>query len=270
MCYKKTCFLAILMMVLLIGCGNRDPNLTVDVSPSPEETERIEINTEKPTETPQNTEEIIESFPQQEEIEASEPDTGTDIITASVEVLPSDDTLVRVVDYIPDIVIDLKYATADNFTGVIIYDFSDAYLRYGTVKKLSEVQTELRDIDMGLKIWDAFRPVSAQFRLWEVYPDPVYVANPITGFSSHSRGNTVDITLVNSNGTEVQMPTGFDDFSLLADRDYSDCDEVSADHARLLENIMKEHGFTPYSGEWWHFSDNISYAVEDTFEPSVS
>ena len=264
MCYKKTCFLAILLTVLLTGCGNRDLNLTVDVSPLPEKTEHIEIVAEEPTETPINTEKTIEPFPQQEEIETG---TDADIITATVEVIPSDDTFVRVVDYIPDIVIDLKYATADNFTGVVIYDFSDAYLRYGTVKKLSEVQAELRDMDMGLKIWDAFRPVSAQFRLWEVYPDSVYVANPITGFSSHSRGNTVDITLVDSNGTEIQMPTGFDDFSLLADRDYSDCDEVSADHARLLENIMHEHGFTPYSGEWWHFSDSISYAVEDTFEP---
>ena len=270
MCYKKSSFLAILLTVFLIGCGNRDLNLGDEVLPTPEETERIEIITEEPVETSPNTEETIEPSSQQEEIEASETDTDTDIITASVEVIPSDDTIVRVVDYIPDIVIDLKYATADNFTGVIIYDFSDAYLRYGTVKKLSEVQAELRDMDMGLKIWDAFRPVSAQFRLWEVYPDPVYVANPITGFSSHSRGNTVDITLVDSNGTEIQMPTGFDDFSLLADRDYSDCDEVSADHARLLEKIMREHGFTPYSGEWWHFSDNISYAVEDTFEPSVS
>lgn len=62
--------------------------------------------------------------------------------------------------------------------------------------------------------------------------------------------------------------TGFDDFSPLADRDYSDCDEVAADHARLLENIMHEYGFTAYFREWWHFSDNMSYAVENTFDPS--
>lgn len=66
------------------------------------------------------------------------------------------------------------------------------------------------------------------------------------------------------------MPTGFDDFTPMADRDYSDCDEVSANNARLLENLMSEHGFKPYSGEWWHFSDKTSYAVEDTFELSIS
>ena len=83
-------------------------------------------------------------------------------------------------------------------------------------------------------------------------------------------GNTVDITLVYSNGTEVQMPTGFDDFSKMADRGYSDCDEVSANNARLLENLMSKHDFNPYLAEWWHFSDSASYVVEDTFEPLVS
>lgn len=68
-----------------------------------------------------------------------------------------------------------------------------------------------------MKVWDAFRPVSAQFRLCKVYPDSTYAANPNTGFSSHSRGNTVDSTLVYSDGTEMQMPTGFDDFSPTAD-----------------------------------------------------
>ena len=92
-----------------------------------------------------------------------------------------DEMFVRIRDYIPDIVVELKYATADNFTGQIIYDFEDAFLRYGTVKKLRAVQDALREQGLSLKIWDAFRPVSAQFRLWEVYPDATFVANPQTG-----------------------------------------------------------------------------------------
>lgn len=267
---KQQCrifFSAILMTSLLIGCGGLNPS---DKALSPQnETESVEIIIKGTMEDNQDSEENIEFNPMQVE---SETNTGknSDTITASVEVMPSDDTFVRISDYIPDIVIDLKYATADNFTGVVIYDFSDAYLRYGTVKKLAEVQDELRDLGIRLKVWDAFRPVSAQFRLWDAYPDSTYVANPNTGYSSHSRGNTVDITLVYSNGTEMQMPTGFDDFSPMADRDYSDCDEVLVNNARLLENLMSEHGFKPYSEEWWHFSDNTSYAVEDTFEPSTS
>ena len=179
---------------------------------------------------------------------------------------PSDPAaFVRVCDYIPGIEVDLKYATTDNFTGTVIYDFTDAYLRYGTVEKLAAVQTELEEMGLGLKIWDALRPVSAQFRLWEVCPNAAYVANPNTGYSSHSRGNTVDITLISLDGSEVPMPTDFDDFSVLADRDYSDCTEQAAANARLLETTMTAHGFDPYQAEWWHFSDTVSYGVEEGF-----
>ena len=180
---------------------------------------------------------------------------------------PKDEDFVKVKTYIPDIVIDLRYSTENNFTNQKIYDFSDVWLRYGTVKKLILVQEELKQRGLCLKIWDGFRPPSAQFRLWEVCPDPTYVANPNNGFSSHSRGNTVDITLVYADGAEVVMPTGFDDFTKLADRDYSDCSTEAAANALLLEELMTEHGFKPYSGEWWHFTDTQSYPVDQEFEP---
>ena len=106
-----------------------------------------------------------------------------------------------------------------------------------------------------------------QFKLWENCPDDTYVADPNQGYSNHSRGNTVDITLVNSQGEELQMPTGFDDFSPLADRDYSDCPEEAAANAVLLETIMEEHGFKGYRGEWWHYTDTDSYEVEPMFVP---
>lgn len=181
---------------------------------------------------------------------------------------PDRDTMVCVRDYIPDIEIDLKYGTTDNFTGQKIYDFTEAYLRYGTVEKLVKAQEHLKEQGFGLKIWDAYRPVQAQFALWAICPDPVYVADPTKGHSSHSRGNTVDLTLIRRDGTEVEMPTGFDDFSPLADRDYSDCSADTAGNALLLEETMEQYGFRPYKGEWWHFSDTDSYEVEKNFEPS--
>ena len=182
---------------------------------------------------------------------------------------PGDDALVRVLDYIPEIRQSLAYATVNNFTGQRIYDFMEAYLRYGTVKKLALVAAELEQQGLYLKIWDGFRPVSAQFTLWEVCPNPTYVANPNTGFSSHSRGNTVDLTLVDARGQEIEMPTGFDDFSALADRNYSDCTETAAANARLLQETMEKYGFSSYFGEWWHFSDTQSYPVEEIFEPAA-
>lgn len=176
---------------------------------------------------------------------------------------PADTELVRVKDYIPDIYVELKYATEDNFTGQIIYDFDEAYLRYGTVKKLAAIQEQLSKQGYSLKIWDAYRPQEAQFVLWEVVPDPTFVANPYTGHSSHSSGGTVDISLVLSDGTEIEMPTGFDAFSALADRDYSDVSETPRQNALILENTMKAGGFTPYFNEWWHYTDTDKYPYDD-------
>ena len=139
--------------------------------------------------------------------------------------------------------------------------------KYEAVQKLAAVQETVAESGCSLLIWDAFRPVSAQFRLWEICPDPAYVANPEKGFSSHSRGNTVDVTLVTIDGQPVDMPTDFDDFTALADRDYSDVEAAAAANARLLESAMTAAGFRPYSAEWWHYSDTQSYPVDEQFIP---
>jgi len=174
---------------------------------------------------------------------------------------------VRLRDYIPDIVIDLKYATSNNFTGAVVYDYSDVYLRYSTVLKLMEVQNELRQQGYKLKIWDGFRTIEAQRKLWQAKPDPNYVSNPDTGTNSHSRGNTVDVTLVNAEDREVEMPSGFDEFSTFGDRDYSDCTDSAAEHAKLLQSVMEKYGFQGLQSEWWHFTENSGYDVEKVFDP---
>ena len=198
---------------------------------------------------------------------STEPTTPPPVL---VQPEPDDEDFVNVKAYIPDIIVELPYSTDNNFTKQKIYDFSDAWLRYGTVKKLAKVHDELKQRGLYLKIWDGFRPPSAQFKLWDICPDPTYVSNPNNGYSSHSRGNTVDITLVYADGTELAMPTGFDDFSKFADRDYSDCSQEVAANAIFLEELMKKHGFKPYSGEWWHFTDTQSYPVDQSFEPTES
>lgn len=193
--------------------------------------------------------------------------------TEAVQALPEpeDGALVRVTDYIPEIRQDLRYATTDNFTGQRIYDFTDVYLRYGTVKKLAKVCEELAQQGLGLKIWDGYRPVEAQAALWEICPDPAFVSHPVTGSRSHCRGSAVDVTLVDlESGEELEVPTSFDNFTAYADRDYSDCPAKAAANAALLEDIMKKHGFKPYSAEWWHFSDTENYPVEEHFYPTVS
>lgn len=253
---KKNLFkiLIPIFSVMLLCCGC-DKDIT---------NKKTEITTEEITEitTETKSENIIEKTTN------SSTETTTEDVTeftteATTElVIPDDTELVLVKDYIPDIYVELRYATTNNFTGQIIYDFTDARLRYGTIKKLAQVQEQVKKDGFCIKIWDAYRPTAAQFRLWEVCPNSTYVANPNTGYSSHSRGNTVDITLVRKDGSYVTMPTEFDDFSSKADRYYNDCSEEERQNALYLENIMKENGFEPYSGEWWHFSDTTSYNVE--------
>ena len=200
---------------------------------------------------------------------AAQEVTAQEIITQEIttEKEPENDEYVLAKKYIPDIYVELRYATENNFTGVKIYDFTEAYLRYGTVKKLTQVQKELKQQGYGLKIWDANRPFEAQQKLWEVYPDPNYVANPANGMKKHNLGGTVDITMVAADGTVISMPTEFDDFSLKADRDYSDIeDEEAVKNVMILQNAMENNGFTGYQGEWWDYSDTDEYEAVD-FEP---
>lgn len=251
--FRKKLLLALLAALLLAGCApeQRIPAQPEQAPPAepaaPPEEEPDPVPKPEPEVTPDPT---------------PEPDPEPEVTPEPVPE-PADEDLVEVLDYIPDLFVELKYATEDNFTGAVIYDFTSARLRYGTVKRLAAVQAELAEQGYALKIWDAYRPPAAQFTLWEVCPDPVYVANPNKGYSSHSRGNTVDVTLVLSDGTEIEMPTGFDDFSALADRDYGDVPEPARTNALLLENTMAAHGFACYAGEWWHFTDQDSYPVTE-------
>ncbi|NLO20615.1 MAG: M15 family metallopeptidase [Syntrophomonadaceae bacterium] len=163
--------------------------------------------------------------------------------------------MVDLQEYIPGIIVDLKYARKDNVFGQSLYSIDKAYLRRGTAEKLKKVQEELQTQNLGLKVWDAYRPPAAQFRLWNIMPDRRFVVNPYEGFSYHSRGVAVDLTLVNQKGEELLMPSGFDDFSSKADRDYSDVSSQQQYNAQLLEEIMLKHGFMSIHYEWWHFAD---------------
>lgn len=179
------------------------------------------------------------------------------------KVSPQD--MVNLAEFIPGIQVDLRYATPNNFTGTVIYDNNTAYLRRGTAEKLKAAQAEFATHGYTIKVWDAYRPPAAQFKLWEKVPDARFVINPHKGYSYHSRGAAVDITLIDKNGQEVIMPTGFDDFTARADRNYSDLDQESAANARFLEEIMVKHGFKSIHYEWWHFidSDKDKYPVYD-------
>jgi len=154
----------------------------------------------------------------------------------------------------PRIIVDMKYATEDNFVKKKLYDSNTCFLRRSTALKLDSVQKKLEGINLGLKVWDCYRPLSAQRILWAILPDERYVANPRKG-SRHNRGSAVDLTLVDPQGNELQMPTGFDDFSPRAHRQYQEVQEEAIRNRTLLEGLMKREGFIPLPEEWWHYDD---------------
>jgi zinc D-Ala-D-Ala dipeptidase len=162
--------------------------------------------------------------------------------------------LVDIKEINPGIMVDMKYATEDNFTRKKLYHSNVCFLRRSTALRLNTVQRELERMDLGLKVWDCYRPVAVQKALWAVLPDERYVANPRTG-SRHNRGSAVDATLVDRHGNELLMPTAFDDFTPRADRRYRDLQKEVLTNRRLLEGLMKKAGFIPLPGEWWHYDD---------------
>ena len=160
--------------------------------------------------------------------------------------------LVELIEIIPDVVLDIRYATIDNFTGKAVYPVARCFLAREAARALAVVQADLRKLGYGLKVYDGYRPLSVQKIFWSILPDPRFVADPAQG-SRHNRGYAVDLTLVDASGNEVLMPTPFDDFTERAARDFMDLPSEAIAHRALLESAMTCRGFIPYASEWWHF-----------------
>lgn len=151
------------------------------------------------------------------------------------------------------IVMDIRYATPDNFTGEKIYTSAKAFARKPVVEALQKMEDSLACHHLGLKIYDAYRPYAATVKFFEVYPDTNFVANPRHG-SKHNRGCAVDVSLVElSSGKEIPMPTRFDDFSEKAAADFPNLPDTVLTNRKLLSGVMAHFGFLPYQAEWWHY-----------------
>ncbi|MEO6054550.1 MAG: M15 family metallopeptidase [Chthoniobacterales bacterium] len=149
--------------------------------------------------------------------------------------------------------LEIRYATKYNFTGAQLYPFPRAYLHRDAAIALQAVQKDLADCGLGLKIYDAYRPLSVQRKMWNLIHDDRYVSNPDASRGRHTRGAAVDVTLVDKLGNELPMPSPFDEFSNSAHRDYTGCTPEQRKNSLLLEEIMKKHGFDSFAFEWWHF-----------------
>lgn len=176
------------------------------------------------------------------------------IYVCNAELVSGADKLVDIERVIPNIKTDIVYATNRNFTGIVLYDNNfRCYLKKEVAEQLMKVQQELNEIGLGLLVWDAYRPLSVQCKLWSVCPDERYVTPPTKG-GRHTRGTAVDLTIIHlSDGKQLEMPTGFDDFTLRAWSDYKDVSLEAKKNRLLLRLLMEKHGFQQLPTEWWHF-----------------
>ena len=170
--------------------------------------------------------------------------------------------LVSLRDLDAGFVIDMRYAGENNFTGKKVYPSDQCLLRKETAEKLVRANAEFMEAGYRLKIWDAYRPMHVQQIFWELVGDSRYVANPKAGGSNHNRGAAVDVTLVDKEGKELRMPSGFDDFSPKAARNQSGMDPEAKENMDLLTKIMVKNGFKTIGTEWWHFDDTASSEYE--------
>jgi D-alanyl-D-alanine dipeptidase len=166
----------------------------------------------------------------------------------------SNDTLfVNLKEYSQDFVYDMKYATTDNFLNAKVYDCSECFLRLKTIVALVEANEKFMEKGYKIKIFDCYRPLDIQKKMWKIIPNPKYVANPSKG-SIHNRGGAVDLTLVDSSGKELDMGTGFDFFGVEASHDFPDVSETVKSNRNLLKTTMLNSGFNSFESEWWHYN----------------
>ncbi len=165
----------------------------------------------------------------------------------------ADSTFVNLKDYSSDFVYDMKYATEDNFLKAKVYDCSECFLRLKTVIALVNANEKFIKKGFRIKIFDCYRPLDIQKRMWTIISNPEYVADPAKG-SIHNRGGAVDITLVDLNGKELDMGTAFDFFGPEAGHYFDNLPDEVKKNRSFLKKIMKKSNFISFDSEWWHYN----------------
>ena len=165
----------------------------------------------------------------------------------------NDSIFVNLKEYSSDFVYDLKYATTDNFLNQKVYDCDKCYLRLSTVNALISANNDFIAKGYKIKIFDCYRPIDVQKKMWEIVSNPIYVADPKKG-SIHNRGGAIDITLVDFDGNELNMGTSFDYFGIESSHDYQNLSTEILKNRKLLKEIMLKNNFKSFDSEWWHYN----------------
>ncbi|HEX8536889.1 MAG TPA: D-alanyl-D-alanine dipeptidase [Cystobacter sp.] len=161
--------------------------------------------------------------------------------------------VVDATEVVKELVVDMRYATPDNFLKQKVYpDGARCLLLPETAERLKKAADTLRAQGYRLKVYDCYRPIAVQWQMWKILPKPGYVANPKKG-GNHNRGAAVDLTLVTADGAEVEMPTPFDSFERAAHHGYKGGTKASREHREVLRAAMEGAGFKRNPMEWWHY-----------------
>ena len=150
-------------------------------------------------------------------------------------------------------IIDIKYATTDNFVKEAVYPCGRCFVKPKVAEQLSYVRDELKEAGYRIKLFDCYRPRPVQYKLWEKVPNPSYVADPKEG-SMHNRGVALDLTLTDKTGKEIDMGTSYDFFGPEAHHTYTNLPQKTLGFRNRLKSTMESHGFASIRTEWWHYS----------------
>ena len=159
---------------------------------------------------------------------------------------------VRLKDLSSDFVYELKYATPNNFLKQAVYDCGECYLRKSTAEALVKANEAFKQLGYRIKLFDCYRPLSVQKKMWKILPGTHYVANPAKG-SKHNRGAAVDLTLVDAQGKELNMGTPFDFFGKEAHHTYTEHTKEVLENRKLLKETLDKYNFKSIYSEWWHY-----------------
>lgn len=150
-------------------------------------------------------------------------------------------------------ILNLKYATEDNFVDRQLYDCPRCFLHPDAAQALLKVQRELANLNYTLMLFDCYRPWSVQQVLWDIMPNASYVTPPKKG-SMHNRGLAVDLTIAHLNGDTLEMGTPFDYFGARGHHTHKHHTPTVQANRTLLKSTMAKHGFSSIRTEWWHYN----------------
>lgn len=252
------CLLLVVILLFIVYTIYSNPNTENTNTQEQAKIEENEIETDNNLEIETEKEEVTEEAKESEEKDSDDSQEPVKESTIQ-EPVPLEEAfsykgLVELTKIDPTFLTDIKNASTDNITGVVQYEYDLALVNVDMVEPLMKAQKLAMADGYRIKILDAYRPISVQKAMNDILPadKKKFVPAP-SNTSQHCRGIAVDVTLVDENGEELDMPTGYCEFSEASYPNYNGATETQTKNREYLKKIMSEAGLKVLSNEWWHY-----------------